>query len=423
MARAAGKLMVKLTYPRTVCATWWEYLLLLCAAWVCCILAFCYVSETVLSITPGILFAPFFPSFCVLLARIVLTTDLDFKNDRAKSVINTAHLALIPIGFMLFFAKLWYDADGLPWWLVYLFPFITLTKFLGNFVHDVVILMPMTEYAALGFGEENSAYEFAFSERKSGEREIDMRTRRVKDVPYVATRTWETRGRGRFANAPSSVVSDEEEDGGGFTDDVIRAGSDGEDVERGVDTAGVVTAGVDTAGDDTARVNTARVDTRGVVDTAGVDSRGGVGTPMGAIAQTTQRPSMASIGALLAYKSPRLTKPAPAQPAQPRGPAPPSVPPQPRVADYSHVTASHVALTAPRVPGFGELPKPPPPVGAAPVARAVPTAGGSPLFPQRQAAARPSGSNLHADIPSKKKQPGSSPVMRGANFGAGAFKR
>lgn len=423
MARAAGKLMVKLTYPRTVCATWWEYLLLLCAAWVCCILAFCYVSETVLSITPGILFAPFFPSFCVLLARIVLTTDLDFKNDRAKSVINTAHLALIPIGFMLFFAKLWYDADGLPWWLVYLFPFITLTKFLGNFVHDVVILMPMTEYAALGFGEENSAYEFAFSERKSGEREIDMRTRRVKDVPYVATRTWETRGRGRFANAPSSVVSDEEEDGGGFTDDVIRAGSDGEDVERGVDTAGVVTAGVDTAGDDTARVNTARVDTRGVVDTAGVDSRGGVGTPMGAIAQTTQRPSMASIGALLAYKSPRLTKPAPAQPAQPRGPAPPSVPPHPRVADYSHVTASHVALTAPRVPGFGELPKPPPPVGAAPVARAVPTAGGSPLFPQRQAAARPSGSNLHADIPSKKNQPGSSPVMRGANFGAGAFKR
>ena len=49
-ARAAGRLATRLVAPRVVAATWWEHLLFLCAAWVCAVLAFCYVSGTALSI-------------------------------------------------------------------------------------------------------------------------------------------------------------------------------------------------------------------------------------------------------------------------------------------------------------------------------------------------------------------------------------
>ena len=224
MARAAGTFMCQLVYPRIVTATWWEYLLFLCAVWVMTILAFCYVAETALSITPGILFAPFWPSFVVLLTRLVLTTEIDFKKDQYKAALNLCHLSFIPIGFMLFFAKLWYDSEGLPWWLVFFFPFVALTKILANTVHDVVIKLPLAEYAALGFGEEGTAYEFAFSERKSGEKEIDLRSARAKDVPYVAKRVWE-------AHEYDKNYAEEDE---GFDVDAGR-GEDyrGEDLERG----------------------------------------------------------------------------------------------------------------------------------------------------------------------------------------------
>jgi len=194
-ARAAGKLATRLVAPRVVAATWWEHLLFLCAAWVCVVLAFCYVAGTPLSITPGVLFAPFFPSFVVLAFRMIVTTPTDLKTIGVTTfVLNVCHLLFAPLGCALFFAKLWYTESAIPWWLVFLFPFLALTRVLFDAVRDVVVKMPVTEYAALGYGPEGSAYEFAFAGAAPGEREIDTRTpAREKDVPFVARRVFEAR--------------------------------------------------------------------------------------------------------------------------------------------------------------------------------------------------------------------------------------
>jgi hypothetical protein len=181
--------------PRVVAATWWEHLLFLCAAWVCVVLAFCYVAGTPLSITPGVLFAPFFPSFVVLAFRMIVTTPTDLKTIGLTTfVLNVCHLLFAPLGCALFFAKLWYTQSAIPWWLVFLFPFLALTRVLFDAVRDVVVKMPVTEYAALGYGPEGSAYEFAFAGAAPGEREIDTRSpAREKDVPFVARRVFEAR--------------------------------------------------------------------------------------------------------------------------------------------------------------------------------------------------------------------------------------
>ena len=194
-ARAAGRLATRLVAPRVVAATWWEHLLFLCAAWVCAVLAFCYVSGTALSITPGVLFAPFFPSFVVLVARVVVTTELSFSKQGATTfALNAAHVLFAPLGCALFFAKLWYETSAIPWWLVFLFPFLALTRVIFDTARDVVLKMPMTEFAALGYGPEGSAYEFAFSGAAPGEREIDTRSRPPReDVPFVARRVFEAR--------------------------------------------------------------------------------------------------------------------------------------------------------------------------------------------------------------------------------------
>ena len=215
-ARAAGKLATRLVAPRVVAATWWEHLLFLCAAWVCVVLAFCYVAGTPLSITPGVLFAPFFPSFVVLAFRMIVTTPTDLKTIGLTTfVLNVCHLLFAPLGCALFFAKLWYTESAIPWWLVFLFPFLALTRVLFDAVRDVVVKMPVTEYAALGYGPEGSAYEFAFAGAAPGEREIDTRSpAREKDVPFVARRVFEARATDEErAEAFAASAEDEAETG------------------------------------------------------------------------------------------------------------------------------------------------------------------------------------------------------------------
>ena len=220
-ARAAGKLATRLVAPRVVAATWWEHLLFLCAAWVCVVLAFCYVAGTPLSITPGVLFAPFFPSFVVLAFRMIVTTPTDLKTIGLTTfAFNVCHLLFAPLGCALFFAKLWYTESAIPWWLVFLFPFLALTRVLYDAVRDVVVKMPVTEYAALGYGPEGSAYEFAFAGAAPGEREIDTRSpAREKDVLFVARRVFEARAVDEEraeaeASAASAGAEDETDDAG-----------------------------------------------------------------------------------------------------------------------------------------------------------------------------------------------------------------
>ena len=214
-ARAAGHLATRLVAPRIVAATWWEHLLFLCAAWVCVVLAFCYVSGTALSITPGVLFAPFFPSVVVLVWRMTVTTTIDFKTQSSFLVaLNAAHALFAPLGCALFFAKLWYAAGAIPWWLVFLFPFLALTRVIVDSVRDVVIAMPMTEFAALGYGPEGSAYEFAFSSAAPGDREIDTRSGARADAPFVAKRVFEARAadeeRASAAASASAYASEDD---------------------------------------------------------------------------------------------------------------------------------------------------------------------------------------------------------------------
>lgn len=173
MARAAGRMAMRLVEPRIVAALWWEHLMFVVAAWVAVVLGFAYFSGNGFKAYPGVLLSPFIPTVVAWVMRAGYKMPLD-PADGPRLALDAFHLVSVPLGFILLFCKLWDDAGEIPWAVVLLFPFLAVTRHLVETAHDLAFKMPRTVYASLGYGPPGSASEYAFTEPAEEEREIDL---------------------------------------------------------------------------------------------------------------------------------------------------------------------------------------------------------------------------------------------------------
>lgn len=173
MARAAGRMALRLVEPRVVAALWWEHLMFVAAAWLAIVLGFAYFHGDGFKAFPGVLLSPFIPTVVAGVMRAGYKMPLN-PADGPRFALDVFHLVSLPLGFILLFCKLWDDAGEIPWAVVLLFPFLAITRHLVETAHDLAFKMPRTVYATLGYGPPGSAFEYAFTEPAEEEREIDL---------------------------------------------------------------------------------------------------------------------------------------------------------------------------------------------------------------------------------------------------------
>jgi ABC-type microcin C transport system permease subunit YejB len=77
MVRFAGKLIIRMIPPRVVAMLWWEYLMLVCAAWFSCVVGIAYFHGILLDDYPAVLLTPFIPSMIALVVRLCYTMPLN----------------------------------------------------------------------------------------------------------------------------------------------------------------------------------------------------------------------------------------------------------------------------------------------------------------------------------------------------------
>ena len=188
MARAAGRMAMRLVEPRIVAALWWEHLMFVVAAWVAVVLGFAYFSGNGFNAYPGVLLSPFIPTVVAWVMRAGYKMPLD-PADGPRLALDAFHLVSVPLGFILLFCKLWDDAGEIPWAVVLLFPFLAVTRHLVETAHDLAFKMPRTVYASLGYGPPGSASEYAFTEPPRRKERLIWRRRRRRFAATDATAT------------------------------------------------------------------------------------------------------------------------------------------------------------------------------------------------------------------------------------------
>jgi len=167
MAKHAGKLAIALVAPRVVAVLWWEYLLFLVGTWFFVVLLLCWLYGS-LQDSSSVMLLPMLPSMTVFLYRVVSTTPLNMA-DGSRFVVNALTVCSVALSFMLLFAKMWNDAGEISWWLVLFFPLCVITRCIVDLGWSLKNDVQATAYARLGYGEEGSAWEYAFSEHDASD--------------------------------------------------------------------------------------------------------------------------------------------------------------------------------------------------------------------------------------------------------------